>query len=480
MSVSGGGTRTSHAVKRVLFHELIVIDNNYKEFLFKFVRLPLAWFTALLSSNATARSPLSVLSKAQAVPFDTKVVAREPGVRDRRDRRQRRVARRRDLRVAGAGGRRAGGARAHQSRGDAGPPRHPRRRSEDRGMSDPIGTYTFLPWIRQGIANRIGGTVAGSGRATIDVTLAIDGAKKGGGSLPGSVSKPVELYGPGDVIGVDRAQISRMEPPHWTTNFEPNYLASIEFYDEDFPWRYTPAAPLGKRLLPWLALVVLEEQGEFKEGAGIASRPLPFIEVTAGFADVFPPAGEGWAWAHAHFNAAFSANVVENDADLAASKAAAVIASAPDTACARMLCPRRLKPETGYHAFLMPAFESGRLAGLGIDPGASFAVPANALSPTSSAWADYGVPANRPDATLFPFYHRWYFRTAEQGDFESLVRLLRPRVVDPRVGNRDMDVTDPAPNVTGITDPDLGRRASARRGAARAGRHATARQARRL
>ena len=48
-----------------------------------------------------------------------------------------------------------------------------------------------------------------------------------------------------------------MEPAHWVTNFEPNYLAAIEFYDEDFPWRYTPAAPDGRRLLPWLALVVL-------------------------------------------------------------------------------------------------------------------------------------------------------------------------------------------------------------------------------
>ena len=43
------------------------------------------------------------------------------------------------------------------------------------------------------------------------------------------------------------------------TNFEPNYLAFIEFYDEDFLWRYTPARANDARLRPWLALLVLEE-----------------------------------------------------------------------------------------------------------------------------------------------------------------------------------------------------------------------------
>ena len=53
----------------------------------------------------------------------------------------------------------------------------------------------------------------------------------------------MELYGPGDVIGLDPRAIMRTEPRDWVTNFEPNYLAALEFYDEDFPWRYTPAAP---------------------------------------------------------------------------------------------------------------------------------------------------------------------------------------------------------------------------------------------
>lgn len=322
-------------------------------------------------------------------------------------------------------------------------------------MSEPIGTYTFVPWIRQGVVNNISG-VTTSGRATVDVPLEIEGTLKGGGVTTEPVGRLVELYGPGDIIGVDSAQISRIEPEHWVTNFEPNYLVGIEFYDEDFPWRYTPAPPDDRKLLPWLALVVLEDGVEFKEGVNIAGRPLSFFKVTGDFADVFPDASEGWAWAHAHFNAEFSAAVVEEDPVIAAEGAQQVIDQSPDTACSRLLCPRKLKPKTAYHAFVIPAFESGRLAGLGYDPTPLFEDAANALTPTSSAWGDYGVPANRPDATYFPFYHRWYFRTAERGDFESLVRLLQPKIVDSRVGHRDMDVTDPAPNVSGITDADLG------------------------
>jgi hypothetical protein len=102
----------------------------------------------------------------------------------------------------------------------------------------------------------------------------------------------------------------------------------------------------------------------------------------------------------------------------------------PDLALSRVLCPRRLEPGRAYHAFLVPAFETGRLAGLGLDP---------SLAPTAvhGAWVPY---ANRPAADQLCYYHRWFFRTSPAGDFEQLVRLLKPRTVDARVGNRDMAV----------------------------------------
>jgi hypothetical protein len=59
------------------------------------------------------------------------------------------------------------------------------------------------------------------------------------------------------------------------------------------------------------------------------------------YAFVFPEASEGWAWAHAHFNSEFSAQVVESDATKAAQAAQQVIDRAPDAACSRILCPRK-------------------------------------------------------------------------------------------------------------------------------------------
>jgi hypothetical protein len=79
ISVTGTDVRTSHAVKRVILHELIVIDDNYKEHLVRFFNATIKWFEMLLSSNATARSPKSQQSKAQKAPFAEKIVAKETG-----------------------------------------------------------------------------------------------------------------------------------------------------------------------------------------------------------------------------------------------------------------------------------------------------------------------------------------------------------------------------------------------------------------
>jgi hypothetical protein len=99
-----------------------------------------------------------------------------------------------------------------------------------------IANYTFLPWLRQGIANRISGHTGVRGTIAIDLTLS--GEKEDGGSQTRpAIHKDVEIYGPGDIIGIDPRAVIKTEPRNWITNFEPNYLSYIEFYDEDFPWR---------------------------------------------------------------------------------------------------------------------------------------------------------------------------------------------------------------------------------------------------
>ena len=316
-------------------------------------------------------------------------------------------------------------------------------------MSKPIATYSFLPWLRQGLANQIQSADFDNNvkiRANIDVTLTATGDKVGGGGTESApVTRPVALFGPGDIVGIDRRTIVRVEPRDWITNFEPNHLAHIEFYDEDLPWRYTPAAPdAGRgRLRPWITLVVLAE-GEFEDGKNIKDKPLPYVDVAD--LTVLPKADELWAWAHVHVNRSLSPTGTESTSTNMAAvipKLEAVLKENPDLAYSRLVSPRKLGANTAYHAFLMPTFEVGRRAGLGIDLGDT---PA-----TLSAW-DAGT---RPEGQSFPYYHRWFFRTGLSGDFETLVRLLVPKPVDERVGRREMDVQDPGSNVPGVDKPEL-------------------------
>lgn len=316
-----------------------------------------------------------------------------------------------------------------------------------------VATYSFLPWMRQGLAGQIAssdGDAAVLARASVSVDLKITGQSASGSALtPAPVHKDVQLYGPGDIVGIDSRAIVRTDPRDWITNAEPNYFAHIEFYDEDLPWRYTPAAPSGDglRLRPWIALVVLEEGTEFAEVKAHAERPLPSIDVSDPVA--LPPAEELWAWAHVHVNTSLapaSGALVDADASAVAARLASAVASNHDIAYSRLISPRRLKANTQYHAFVVPTFETGRLAGLGLDP-------AGAPHATFSAWGDY---AGKPAGATLPIYHRWYFRTGDHGDFEYLVRILEPRTMDARIGVRDVDLRHPGSNLRGVTDPAVG------------------------
>jgi len=316
-----------------------------------------------------------------------------------------------------------------------------------------LGTYSFLPWLRQGIANTIvtaDNDTSVKTRASTHVELQVAGDPVGGGAtLTAPLTQNIALYGPGDIVGIDSRAIFRTDPRPWITNYESNYLAAIEFYDEDLVWRYTPAAPDGSglRLRPWLTLIVLQET-EFSEGAGAVGRPLPCITIPD--RNVLPPADDLWAWAHVHFNqtvAGSATELVSSDMGAVLPRVQSIIAQNPDLAYARLVCPRRLDDNAGYHAFVVPTFETGRLAGIGKDP---------KLSPhaTYSAWG--AAYPDQPDPDVMPVYYRWYFRTGSKGDFEYLVTLLKPQPINTRVGTRDMDVQDPGSNIPAITDPPLG------------------------
>ncbi|HEX6716046.1 MAG TPA: hypothetical protein VF088_02990 [Pyrinomonadaceae bacterium] len=311
-------------------------------------------------------------------------------------------------------------------------------------MSD---DFTFVPWAREGLANSI--NAAGALRASVPVQLRLTARELDGAEVPHDLpARNVELYGPGDVIGIDSRAVIRTEPRSEVTNFEPNYLAAIEFYDEDFPWRYTPATPTAadSRLSPWIVLIVLKEEKEFEEGGDVRNRPLTFITlINNALQTAFPNPDHLWAWAHVHANRSLTAEneIVALDRNEVAQRLDDVVKENADLAYSRIVCPRRLEANTTYHAVLLPAFESGRLAGLGLDPTQTPAANAN-------AWSSNGEEQNN-----FPVYYRWRFRTGEVGDFEYLVRLLKPRQADKRVGTRELDVQQPGSNLPGIADPNL-------------------------
>ena len=287
-----------------------------------------------------------------------------------------------------------------------------------------LGRYHFQAWARRGIAASLntpdGGTLPS--RANLSVQLFLDVQ---GGTAPNPVTPPatpVSLFGPGDVVGVDPRMVIRTEPRQFTVNFEPNYLSGIEFDTLDFPWLFTPAAPNGDRLRPWVALIVLKTS-EFTVPA-VAPNPLPTIVVQT--MSALQDLSVSWNWAHVQ---------ISGDASLSDA-----LATAPGNVISRLLCPRRLDPEASYSAFLVPAFQNGVQAGLGQD--------VSAVTSSEPAWTS----ATQAPLTL-PFYYRFDFNTSDEGDFESLVRALTPSVLPASVGQRPMDVQHPDPGIPSAGGP---------------------------
>src|SRR5207248_10795736 len=122
------------------------------------------------------------------------------------------------------------------------------------GMSTSLGKHQFFPWLRRGAGVDVDPAKTenpdGSADARAPIPVGITLHKTLAGADAGTVQASVsaQLYGPGDVIGVDPRHGIRTEPRHLTANYEPNYFAGIEFDHPELPWLFTPAAPSGDRL----------------------------------------------------------------------------------------------------------------------------------------------------------------------------------------------------------------------------------------
>lgn len=266
----------------------------------------------------------------------------------------------------------------------------------------PLESYVFVPYALSGLGAAMSDPGEDPLRATTRVTLPI--ADDAGGRA--SVSKDITVYGPGDVLGLDRAQVVRRYPTPGTVNAEETFHAHIEFDRPELPWAFS-AESRRDGMRPWLALVVLEAREVRWEVGGLH----PVIEVAA---ELLPPLGDIHRWAHAQ--------TVPGSASLGARLSTA---HGPVNV-SRLVASRVLTESTDYVACVVPTTDAGARAGLVLSGGT--------LDP---AWS------SGSGLVRLPVYDHWTFRTAPDGDFASLARKLVAVTAPWQVGRRTLDTSRP-------------------------------------
>ena len=322
-------------------------------------------------------------------------------------------------RVGGRAGHRGGGARG--------------------GGLMPDAQYHFLSFVRRGFAasivapDRFGADQPALATAPVGVTVS---------GTPAPVTRALTVRGPGDVIGLAAGEIVRTDPIDGAVGVEPSYFAQVEFDRPDLPWLFTPAAPVGERLRPWVVLVVVDLDGPHPCTLR-AGHPLPQLHVPTESAGQLPDLAASYLWAHTQVvtpDGQTVAAVLEADQPPGGPRR-----SDPRLAVSRLLCPRHLEPFRWYLAAVVPAFDVGRLAGLGLP-----------VTPDDEA---HLRPAWQPGGeAILPVLHTFRFRTGDRADFEALARRIDGRHLPAEVGSRPLDVSRPGaglpatPVPTGVDD----------------------------
>ncbi len=126
----------------------------------------------------------------------------------------------------------------------------------------------FLPYMRQGLTTLAEHDTSPGQRMIVPVKLTVTASDSANNTTQtGVVEKNISLFGPGDVMGIDRNVISRLAPAPNTTNFETSLVPFIEFSEPDFLWRFSSLQTADKKnWIPWLALIVLKTENNNDEG----------------------------------------------------------------------------------------------------------------------------------------------------------------------------------------------------------------------
>lgn len=287
-----------------------------------------------------------------------------------------------------------------------------------------MSTYYFLPWVRSGMALLLTTPKLGkgplpndkSGRIPLPVTVTLNGKQ-----VEPENAGPPQLYGPGDVVGIDVREIIRTGPLHLTPDYPPERFAFIEFDRPDFPWLFTPGGPDETGCLrPWLVLVVVEKSKATitpptDSRLPVLSCPVTELPHRKEPPDKEPPdkvvtdLEESWAWAHG----VYAGKVIDDNRPKAETIGALLQdADQQDRNLSRLLCPRKLKEHTPYETCLVPAFEVGRKAGLGME-----------FDPSQEPLAHWKF--EKDDEVKLPVYYHWSFSTGDENQFIKLAEQLQ-------------------------------------------------------
>ncbi|KQQ93748.1 hypothetical protein ASF62_05980 [Leifsonia sp. Leaf325] len=286
----------------------------------------------------------------------------------------------------------------------------------------PIESLEFASSAVGGLSSAASTPAAGTVRSTSRVEVPL--ADSAGGAASAGLS--VTLYGPGDVRGIDPAQIVRRFPAPGAQTAEETVLAHIEFDRPELPWAFS-ATKQAAVMRPWLTLVVLERSSVIREPA--TSALLPVFQVPLA---QLPALTHADLWAHAQ------APATTTGQDLSARLSPA---HAPVN-LSRVISPRILTEDTDYIAALVPTTDVGVRGGLGLTGGT--------LEP---AWT-----TSSPDPVRLPVYDSWEFRTGPDGDFRSLALELQGIAAPYEVGRKFIDTSQPGKPLRALGADESGRK----------------------
>jgi hypothetical protein len=289
------------------------------------------------------------------------------------------------------------------------------------------GALTFTSWVRRGLGTALsaveGSSPGPTSRVRIDTLFNVE--ELATTNLP--------LIAPGDIVGLDPNVVTRVWPRPDDLDAEFASYPLIEFGEGDLPWRYTPARNSGDervtkddRLRPWISLVVIPTS-EGSIAPPTPDRKVAVLTVTNSAS--LPDPGTLWALGHTQFEG----TDVDDPDDIVLAKEK--LDAGTGLALGRILSSRLLRENTEYLACLVPTFERGRLVGTG--------KLTEEAADTTDALAGWNLTA----PVEFPVYYSWRFRTGKIANFEAAARLLKPFVLPPTVGRRDMDVRSPGPGL---------------------------------